>query len=175
MDLRIVEPDPTSPTASLKKKLRSSLCIIPCFTNPKSHNHHHHHHHNGAVTAPTTPQGYRGSRSSRDDFGLLRASSTSLSSPKQSSRFHHHHHYEFAELKDKCRSFIGRMGRHGGRRHSSDFKYDPLSYALNFDHEDDTIDDDSFPLRNFSARLPHSPPSDSAAASPASKEITACS
>ncbi|XP_062010907.1 uncharacterized protein LOC133727331 [Rosa rugosa] len=167
MDLRIVEPaDPTSPSG-LKKKLRSSLCIIPCFTNSKSH--HHHHHHQGSATAPTTPQGCSASGRSRDDLGLLRPSDASLSTPK-SARSHHHH--EFSELKDKCRKVIGRMGRHSGRRHSGDFKYDELSYALNFDHEDPNMDDDSFPLRNFSARLPHSPPAESAAASPGSNEIT---
>ncbi|PRQ46221.1 hypothetical protein RchiOBHm_Chr2g0086701 [Rosa chinensis] len=172
MDLRLVEPaDPTSPSG-LKKKLRSSLCIIPCFTNSKSHHHH------GSVTAPTTPQGCSASRRSRDDLGLLPSSDASLSTPKSARSHHHHHHnhhHEFSELKDKCRKVIGRMGRHSGRRHSGDFKYDELSYALNFDHEDSNMDDDSFPLRNFSARLPHSPPAESAAASPSSKEITACS
>nr|XP_011470030.1 PREDICTED: uncharacterized protein LOC105353085 [Fragaria vesca subsp. vesca] len=171
MDLRIVTPGPTSPSG-LRKKLRSSLCILPCFKDNKSHHQHNHSH--GSITAPTTPHGYSASGHNRDDLGLLRPSDASLSTPK-SARSHHHH--EFSELKDKCRKAIGRMGRHSsGRRHSGDFKYDELSYALNFDHEDPNEDDGGFPLRNFSARLPHSPPKESAAAaSPASKEITACS
>ncbi|KAL6985218.1 hypothetical protein U1Q18_018596 [Sarracenia purpurea var. burkii] len=51
------------------------------------------------------------------------------------------------ENKSKYRSLMPRMGR---RRHSADFSYDPLSYALNFD--EGSSDDD------FSSRLPVSPP-----------------
>ncbi|XP_021809091.1 basic-leucine zipper transcription factor A [Prunus avium] len=172
------EHEPCSPS-SLKQKLRSSLCIIPCF--PKTTPHHH------SITAPTTPHAHSA------NVSLVRNSSFSSSSKSRSSHHHHHHHhnhhphhhghhnshYEFAELKDKCKSLIGRMGRsHTARRHSAsaDFKYDALSYALNFDHEEANIED--YPFRSFSARLPPSPPrtsQDSAASPSASKEITACS
>ncbi|KAA8525531.1 hypothetical protein F0562_007386 [Nyssa sinensis] len=65
--------------------------------------------------------------------------------------------HELPEIKGKCRNLISRMGRH--RRNSADFSYDPLSYALNFDDgaADDDRDDGS-PVRNFSRRLPRSPP-----------------
>ncbi|KAM2747576.1 hypothetical protein EV2_026715 [Malus domestica] len=171
--------EPCSPN-SLKKKLRSSLCIIPCFPTPKAHHH-------GALTAPPTPH-------EADNVSLVQTSSSSPNPRSSRSRHHqhpqhhynHHHHinhYEFAELKDKCRNWIGRMhgrgnghGRAGRRHHSADFKYDALSYALNFDHEESNLEDD--PLLGFSSRLPHSPPrtsQDSVASPPASKEITAYS
>ncbi|XP_057958634.1 uncharacterized protein LOC131151407 [Malania oleifera] len=61
------------------------------------------------------------------------------------------------EFRGKSRNILARRaGR--SRRHSSDFSYDPLSYALNFDEgteEDRTYE---LPLRNFAARLPPSPP-----------------
>ncbi|XP_043702122.1 uncharacterized protein LOC122652446 [Telopea speciosissima] len=77
--------------------------------------------------------------------------------------------HEFPEFKEKCRNLIFRMGR--GRRHSADFKYDPLSYALNFDEgTDDDHQNEELPLRNFTSRLPASPRK-----SVAVSEITACS
>ncbi|XP_026429120.1 uncharacterized protein LOC113325106 [Papaver somniferum] len=54
---------------------------------------------------------------------------------------------------------MGKMGRNRG--HSADFKYDSISYALNFDEgvSDDTHPDYyQFHMRNFSSRLPASPP-----------------
>ncbi|CAL0330451.1 unnamed protein product [Lupinus luteus] len=63
----------------------------------------------------------------------------------------------FPYLKEKCSNFISRIARHR-RRHSADFHYDALSYALNF--EDDATDDRAVhDLQNFSIRLPSSPPS----------------
>jgi hypothetical protein len=64
------------------------------------------------------------------------------------------------ELKDKCRNFISRIGatRNHHRRHSADFKYDALSYALNFEDDGGRRSAD-FPPTNFSSRLPASPPS----------------
>ncbi|KAH7841941.1 hypothetical protein Vadar_026940 [Vaccinium darrowii] len=70
------------------------------------------------------------------------------------------------EIRNKCRDLISRIGCH--RRHCSpaDFKYDPLSYALNFDQGGFNDDDDYYyceridevaPLRNFSARVPRMP------------------
>ncbi|KAF9618266.1 hypothetical protein IFM89_000901 [Coptis chinensis] len=83
---------------------------------------------------------------------LIRASSSWLR-----SRAH-----ELPELKEKCKSLFVRIRK--GRRHTSpgsgDYKYDPLSYALNFDQGSGEFpdDDDDFPVRNFSSRLPASPP-----------------
>ncbi|MED6197670.1 hypothetical protein PIB30_058796 [Stylosanthes scabra] len=68
-----------------------------------------------------------------------------------------------AELLPRVRGHghRNRSRRHNSNRHhyhrqsqSADFSYDPSSYALNFENEDSG----EFPLRNFSARLPASPP-----------------
>lgn len=56
-----------------------------------------------------------------------------------------------SHLKEKYNSFISRIGRHR-RRHSADFHYDALSYALNF--EDDAATDDQYYYGSFSARYP---------------------
>lgn len=60
---------------------------------------------------------------------------------------------EFPELLDRCRYLVARIGR-GRKRYlgSVDFSYDSSSYALNF--EDDCREDDEFPFRDFTARLP---------------------
>ncbi|KAE9602336.1 hypothetical protein Lal_00050240 [Lupinus albus] len=77
----------------------------------------------------------------------------------------------FPHLKEKCTNFISRIGRHH-RRHSADFHYDPLSYALNF--EDNAADDRSVhDLKSFSARLPSSPPSKTSPTANATAEIVA--
>jgi hypothetical protein len=80
-----------------------------------------------------------------------------------SLRTHNHNHNnssrstDFPYLKEKCSNFFSRITHHR-RRHSADFHYDALSYALNF--EDDANDDKSVnDLTSFSARLPASPPS----------------
>ncbi|XP_058111383.1 uncharacterized protein LOC131254704 [Magnolia sinica] len=77
---------------------------------------------------------------------LIRASSSWLRSRVQ----------DLPELKEKYRNAISRMGR--SRRQSGDFRYDPLSYALNFDEGSEEFDADEFRFRNFSSRLPSSPP-----------------
>ncbi|GAB4836830.1 hypothetical protein Ancab_001744 [Ancistrocladus abbreviatus] len=59
------------------------------------------------------------------------------------------------ELKEKCINLFSRISHR--RRCTNEFRYDPLSYALNFEDDDARIDE--FPLRNFSSRLPPSPPS----------------
>lgn len=64
-------------------------------------------------------------------------------------------------LKGKCRSLMSRIGtttprgHHHRKSHSTDFRYDPLSYSLNFDNDASDVDD--FPFRNFISRLPPSP------------------
>ncbi|CAB1184622.1 unnamed protein product [Spirodela intermedia] len=68
---------------------------------------------------------------------------------------------EIPELKDKCRNLVSRMGR--SRRHSGDFRYDPLSYARNFDEgpdfdEEEEVSPSDLQFRSFSARLPPTPP-----------------
>ncbi|KAK7347161.1 hypothetical protein VNO80_21688 [Phaseolus coccineus] len=77
--------------------------------------------------------------------------SASLNNKLRSSDF------PFPHLKEKCCNFINRIGGRHRRRHSADFRYDALSYALNF--EDDASDERSVDdLKSFSARLPASPP-----------------
>jgi hypothetical protein len=95
------------------------------------------HHHHPDVESPSSEPRAR----------LVRSSSFWAKSP---------------ELKDKCRNFISRIGaarNHHGRRHSADFKYDALSYALNFDDDDGDRRSVELPSMSFSARLPASPPS----------------
>ncbi|KAK8610188.1 hypothetical protein V6N13_081355 [Hibiscus sabdariffa] len=59
-------------------------------------------------------------------------------------------------IKEKCRNLMAWIGK-GGHKHygSSDFSYDPMSYALNF--EDESSRADEFPSLNFSSRLPATP------------------
>ncbi|KAG5629681.1 hypothetical protein H5410_001398 [Solanum commersonii] len=84
--------------------------------------------------------------------------SPSSSSPNETSKFKKSHHH-FPEIKEKCKNIMNRFGRH--RRHASaDFTYDQISYAKNFEDNDETNFDDTedFPQRNFISRLPPSPP-----------------
>ncbi|KAK9697941.1 hypothetical protein RND81_08G071300 [Saponaria officinalis] len=57
--------------------------------------------------------------------------------------------------KGMVRHLIHRIGtpRQHRRSKSTDFHYDPLSYTLNFDDDDNA----EFPFRNFNDRLPPSP------------------
>ncbi|KAK9032191.1 hypothetical protein V6N11_056469 [Hibiscus sabdariffa] len=59
-------------------------------------------------------------------------------------------------IKEKCRNLMAWIGK-GGHKHygSSDFSYDPMSYALNF--EDEASRADELPSLNFSSRLPATP------------------
>ncbi|XP_058180917.1 uncharacterized protein LOC131299310 [Rhododendron vialii] len=71
-------------------------------------------------------------------------------------------------LENKCRDLINRIGRHLQlqRRHCSmaDFKYDPLSYALNFDEGDfHDLYYEAAPPRRSSARVSALPPLKTAA------------
>ncbi|KAJ9167693.1 hypothetical protein P3X46_019302 [Hevea brasiliensis] len=59
------------------------------------------------------------------------------------------------EIRDKCRGLIGRRGKNRRRYYSSDFKYDPTSYSLNF--EDDINQEDELPIHNFMGRQPATP------------------
>ncbi|KAJ3698374.1 hypothetical protein LUZ61_002079 [Rhynchospora tenuis] len=65
-------------------------------------------------------------------------------------------------IRDKAREIPGMVSRFNRtRRASGDFRYDPISYALNFDggEEDDAdlAEAERFRLKNFSSRLPASP------------------
>ncbi|KAJ8767779.1 hypothetical protein K2173_020719 [Erythroxylum novogranatense] len=155
------EPNsPTTPASPSLKQKRYSLCLPSPF---RKHHNHHHNHSNGDhdTDSPTALM----SRSSEKPK-LVRTSSLWIK-----SRAH-----EIPELKDKCRNFISRIGRHGHchgsgrghhrRRHSiaSEFHYDAFSYSLNFDDGGDEDGVDGFQGRSFSSRLPPSP-------SPSSKEI----
>lgn len=59
-------------------------------------------------------------------------------------------------IKEKCRILMAWIGK-GGHKHyaSSDFSYDPMSYALNF--EDESSRADELPFVNFSSRLRSTP------------------
>ncbi|MQL77758.1 hypothetical protein Taro_010176 [Colocasia esculenta] len=128
--------DSVSSSSSLKQRIRSSNCFSCCF------------------------RGYGGEGDALDSAGesrppsLIRSSSVWIRSRAQ----------DLPELKDKCRSFISRIRRpRGGRQPSADFRYDPLSYALNFDEGPDFDDEEEispaeFRYRSFSSRLPPTPP-----------------
>ncbi|CAN4103617.1 unnamed protein product [Withania somnifera] len=80
---------------------------------------------------------------------------------------HHHHHrspppppplsssdenlWMKPDIKDKCHTIFNFNGNGNRRKRysSAEFRYDPLSYSLNFE--------DEAPLKNFSSRLPPSP------------------
>ncbi|KAA0064610.1 DNA ligase [Cucumis melo var. makuwa] len=66
---------------------------------------------------------------------------------------------DLPELRGMCRSLVARISWPSRRRyhHSADFRYDPSSYALNFEDEQ-VRDDNEFPIRDFTSRLPASPP-----------------
>ncbi|XP_008802015.2 uncharacterized protein LOC103715980 [Phoenix dactylifera] len=128
LTLNLMEYEPTS---SVKNKLRSSIRFSCCFRG-------------AGCEIPVAVAAAGEER----PLSLIRSSSVWLRSKAQ----------ELPEIKDRCCSLISRRGRQ--RRHSSDFGYDPLSYALNFDEgfEDDALADEEFRYRNFSSRLPASPP-----------------
>ncbi|KAG4932835.1 hypothetical protein AAZX31_17G102200 [Glycine max] len=66
--------------------------------------------------------------------------------------------FPFPQLKEKCCNFINRIGGRHRRRHSADFHYDALSYALNFEDYATADERHVDELKSFSARLPASPP-----------------
>lgn len=65
---------------------------------------------------------------------------------------------DLPEIRDLCRGFIARMGKCRKNGHGlADLGYDPMSYALNFEDDRSREDDEDFPFRSFSSRLPASP------------------
>lgn len=158
---------PISPSSSIKQKLKKAASLrLPWVRHP-------HLQQRLDLSVSDTPHpSPTAANNSHNNKPRLSRSSTWRRAP---------------ELKDKCRSLINRIGSHNGqaaghgsghhhshghghgRRHSADFRYDASSYALNFDEGCDDSQLDEFPRRNFSARLPRSPPT----ATRAAREITA--
>ncbi|KAJ3679165.1 hypothetical protein LUZ60_017176 [Juncus effusus] len=85
---------------------------------------------------------------SDDRPSLMRSSSTWLKERAQ----------DLPEFGERCRGLVDRI--RWRRRPAGDFRYDPLSYARNFDQGmdlDEYDEADAFRYRNFSSRLPPSP------------------
>lgn len=123
-----------SPTSSsLKQKLRSSICFSCCFNV-----------HGGS--------GQDGGGGGGDDCE---------DRPIPIARL-------LPELGERWRDVVARIGSRR-RRLAGEFRYDPLSYSLNFDEgaaaddDDGPLAGDGFQVRNFSSRLPPSPPLTAAA------------
>ncbi|CAO2841078.1 unnamed protein product [Amaranthus hypochondriacus] len=115
---------------SLKYKLKNSFC--GCF---KQFPNHYNHLTDEFIVSPKSPMVRS---SSTEEFKLKHKcrflmNRISGNSPKENHQFHHHR-----------------------KSHSTDFRYDPISYSLNFQQENSSIEDD-FPFRDFSSRLPSSP------------------
>ncbi|KAL2518049.1 Uncharacterized protein Adt_14296 [Abeliophyllum distichum] len=109
------------------RRKKSSMCLTSCF-NGSQH---------------------------RRGFSLDASSSSSMPSPRRSPSIwvrSKPNDHTVTDIKGKCNNFTSR--RH--KRHASaDFSYDPLSYALNFEEDNQAAEE--LPIRNFSARLPSSP------------------
>ncbi|KAJ1703593.1 hypothetical protein LUZ63_003372 [Rhynchospora breviuscula] len=112
-----------------KQKVRASNCFSCCF----------------------------GASGSTDDLeerpiSMIRSSSTWLKERAQ----------ELPEFSERCRGIVDRI--RWRRRFTGEFSYDPLSYARNFDEGldeiggDDAAQGDAFRYKDFSSRLPPSPP-----------------
>ncbi|KAJ4823706.1 hypothetical protein Tsubulata_051575, partial [Turnera subulata] len=113
--------------STLKERLKSSLC---CFHAAQQHNE---------IFAAAAEDGGRKQATPRSPYAWLKSTAHEL------------------EIKDMCRGLIGRKGRNRKRHNSSDFRYDPMSYQLNFEDETSKSSDDEAPLNNFVARLPATP------------------
>ncbi|KAJ1407782.1 hypothetical protein SESBI_24066 [Sesbania bispinosa] len=128
---------------SLRDKLKSSICV--CFTGSIHHEPLEHgegfFHKLHIPRTPLTPSGYSSSSSS-----WLKKSPTTRSE------------FNGDPPRFKGRNLRSRMGRKHRQSQSYDFSYDPSSYALNFENDSPP---EEFPIKNFSSRLPASPPSSS--------------
>ncbi|CAL5206324.1 unnamed protein product [Lathyrus oleraceus] len=130
--------------SSIKNKLKNTIC---CFTGNV-------HHHDSSfeegegfynkLRIPKTPISPAGSSSS--------SSSWFKKSPPNNGS-------DFSRVRGRSiRARVGRKQCHNRQSHSADFSYDPSSYALNFENESAQ---DDIPFKDFSSRLPQSPPSSS--------------
>lgn len=117
--------NPSSPP-SFRNKIKDSLCFSCCFRRRDGGGHFSIHH------CPPSP--------SDDSPAVVWVKP---------------HDHSLLEIKDKCRAMLGLAGAKHRRHSSVEFRYDPLSYAMNF--EDGFDCDDEAPLRNFAARLPPPP------------------
>lgn len=122
----------------LAKPYSPPPCLKSCFSSSVHHGH----------SVSDDEDAARDSRTPRSPYKWLKSTAAQ----------------EIPDIRFRCRSLMARLGRNGARRtyNSSDFSYDPSSYALNFDdaafgRRSDGDGDESFPFRDFSARLPLSP------------------
>ncbi|KAB1227036.1 hypothetical protein CJ030_MR1G014942 [Morella rubra] len=139
---------------SLKQRIKSSLLCFPKI---------HYHHDAESLSPESKPRLVRSSSDAKPR--LFRTRSSFETKPgfvrnRSSSLWIKTRAHDLPELRDMCRNLMSRIGaqRHA-RHHSADFKYDALSYALNF--EDDKIkasaSEDQLPFKNFSSRFPRRP------------------
>ncbi|KAH0774430.1 hypothetical protein KY290_011567 [Solanum tuberosum] len=121
---------PTSPP-SLKQKLKNSLCFSCCFPHRR----------------PPPPPPPPPPSSSDENPALIWVNNDEPSN--------------LPKLKDKVLNVLNFVGT-GSNRHkrhaSTELRYDPMSYSLNFEDGFDDDNEEIAPLRNFSSRLPPSPP-----------------
>lgn len=113
-------------------KIKSSICFSCCFGSEPNRDH-------------------RDTQQQSTSFSLMQTSSTWIRSKAQ----------ELPGIRGKCRGLISRIGKNR-RHHSTDFRYDPFSYALNFDGGPDFDEDGDgssspYKYKSFSSRLPASP------------------
>lgn len=127
---------------SFKDKIKSFLCFSCCFTV------------NRRETLHSDSTSSTGDNNTKRPPYLIGASSQWIKSRAT---------VDLPEIKYKCRNVLGRIaGRqnHRRRRSSTDFRYDPLSYALNFEEDSGgNVENDAL-VNSFTSRLPASPPSD---------------
>ncbi|KAJ4836880.1 hypothetical protein Tsubulata_015769 [Turnera subulata] len=170
---------PVSPS-SLKQKLKSTFGLFVSFrsrNSPQPHHprrplrshHHHHNHHHVAFSSTEKHHHHHPPHQGQEDGQLEAAAAATPStlSPRENANAN-----AVSSPRDKAKQFISRIGRrshghghsHGHhRRHSlsADFRYDAMSYSLNFDEGMDEGECGEDPLRRtFSSRLPPSPTRD---------------
>ncbi|XP_042422972.1 uncharacterized protein LOC122010501 [Zingiber officinale] len=132
------DPSPPSSPPSIKQRLRSSISFSCCFR--------------GAIVSASA------AADEDQPASLVRSSAAWIRSKAQ----------DLMEIVGQCPGLVPAIGRRHQahrRRRSCDFRYDPLSYSLNFDEGPDEEDavlagSGERPLGHpsFSSRLPPSSP-----------------